>query len=173
MSIKPDAVLKGNILSYNYDMGRLQKENKCGYLKIVTTYKDSEGNTKTKTRYEKVTYEEYRMSRGVHINFNIKLVDTKSNEIMVSKNFNVKNQDHIHYAKYDGKDKDLVPGYWKHKNSDSDEDVIKDGRREINALQSLLSARTKIKTHDALANELMDDITGRIVEQVNNYNPEQ
>ncbi|MGC9330739.1 MAG: hypothetical protein ACP5DZ_02545 [Bacteroidales bacterium] len=173
MSIKPDAVLKGNILSYNYDMGRLQKDNKRGYLKIVTTYKDSEGNTKTKTRYEKVTYEEYRMSRGVHINFDISLVNTKTNEIVFSKNFNLKNIDNIHYAQYDGKGKDLVPGYWKYKNIDSNEDVIKDNHRDISALQSLLSARTKIKTHDALANELIDDITGRIVEQVNNYNPEQ
>ncbi|MFO7789918.1 MAG: tetratricopeptide repeat protein [Bacteroidota bacterium] len=172
-SLQPDAIVKGNVLSCNYNMGRLKKESKPGYLKIVTKYKDSEGNTKTKTRYEKVTYHEYHMQRGVSINFNFKLVDTKNNEILISNNYNMSNKDNIHYAKYDGKEKDLVPGYWKHKNSKSDEDVIKDNRRHVRALQSLLSARKKIKTHEALSNELLNEVTSKVVRQVNNYNPEQ
>ncbi len=173
MSVGSDAVLKGSILSYNYEMGRLQKNTKRGYLKIVTSYKDSEGNKKTKTRYEKVTYTEYSMERGVKINFNFNLIDTKSNEIIISRNFNLNNKDHIHYAEYEGKEKDLIPGYWKHKKSDSDEDVIRNNRNDIRALHSLLNARKKIKTHEALSNELIGDISNRVVQQINNYNPEQ
>jgi hypothetical protein len=171
--LQPDAILTGHILSFDYDMGRLKKQNKRGYLRVVTEYEDEEGNKRTKTQYKKVTYDEYSMSRGVSINFNFQLVDTKTNEIFLTKNFNLSNNDQLHYAKYEGKKQNLVPGYWKYQNSKSDEDVINDSRRAVRSLQSLLSARQKIKTYETLTNELIGNITNRTVEQINSYNPEQ
>ncbi|MFP4663077.1 MAG: hypothetical protein ACLFM1_01495 [Bacteroidales bacterium] len=171
-NIQPDAILTGHVLSYNYDMGRLKKETKPGYLKVVTSYKDDEGNTKTRTRYEKVSYEEYSMSRGVSIDFNFQLVDTKNNEIIITRNINQTQKDHLHYADYDGKKKNLVPGYWKNKHSKSEEDVIKTDRNSLRNLHRLLSARKKIKTYETLTNELMEVITNKAATAVNDYNPE-
>ncbi|MGM0625022.1 MAG: hypothetical protein ACQES0_04000 [Bacteroidota bacterium] len=171
-NIQPDAILTGHVLSYNYDMGRLKKETKPGYLKVVTSYKDDEGNTKTRTRYEKVSYEEFRMSRGVSIDFNFQLVDTKNNEIIITRNINQTQKDHLHYADYDGKKENLVPGYWKNKHSKSEEDEIKTDRNSLRNLHNLLSARKKIKTYETLTNELMQVITSRTATAVNNYNPE-
>jgi len=169
---QPDALVKGTIHSFNFDLGRIKKETKRGYLEIKTRYKDSEGKTKTKTRYEKVEYEELSMQRSAMIKFDISMVDTRTNEILLTKSFNLNNQDQIHYAKYDGRKNDLVPGYWKNKSTDSDEDVIRTGRSERIALQELLNARTKIKTMDALSVELIDEVSTQTVVRIINYNPE-
>jgi hypothetical protein len=171
-SVQPDALVKATIHSFNFDLGRLKKETKRGYLEIKTSYKDSEGKTQTKTSYKKVEYEELSMQRSAMIKFDVSMVDTRTNEIMLTKSFNLNNKDAIHYAKYDGKKQDLVPGYWKNKNTESDEDVIRSGHRDRRALQDLLNARTKIKTMDALSEELINEVSAQTVNKIVNYNPE-
>lgn len=171
-SIQPDAIIKATIHSFNFDLGRLKKEVKRGYLEIKTSYKDSEGKTKTKTSYKKVEYEELSMQRAAMIKFDVSMVDTRTNEILLTKSFNLNNKDAIHYATYDGKKQDLVPGYWKNKNTESDEDVIRSGYRDRKALQYLLNARTKIKTMDALSEELINEVSAQTVNKIVNYNPE-
>ncbi|MDA3912205.1 MAG: hypothetical protein PF448_12695 [Bacteroidales bacterium] len=171
-STQPDAIVKATIHSFNFDLGRLKKETKRGYLEIKTRYKDGEGKTQTKTTYQKVQYEELSMQRSAMIKFDISMVDTRTNEILLTKSFNLNNKDQIHYAKYGGKKQDLVPGYWKNKSTESDEDVIRSGHRDRRALQDLLNARTKIKTMDALAEELINEVSAQTVNRIINYNPE-
>ncbi|MEA1873939.1 MAG: hypothetical protein U9N51_05865 [Bacteroidota bacterium] len=171
-SVQPDVLVKATIHSFNFDLGRLKKEVKRGYLEIKTSYKDSEGKTQTKTSYKKVKYQELSMQRAAMIKFDVSMVDTRTNEILLTKSFNLNNKDQIHYAKYDGKKQDLVPGYWKNENSDSDEDVIRTSYRKRKALQELLGARSKIKTMDALSEELINEVSAQTVKRIVNYNPE-
>lgn len=171
-SIQPDAIVKGTIHSFTYDMGRLQKEDKRGYLEVKTQYKDSEGNTKTKTSYDKVSYQEFKMQRSVIMKFDVTMVDTRTSEILMTKSFNLTNKDAIHYAKYEGKKSALIPGYWKNKNTNSDEDVISNSRSERRELQELLKSRQKIKTFEALSSELLDEVTSNTVDNIVKYNPE-
>lgn len=169
---QPDAIVRGTIHSYTFDLGRLQRTPKRGYLEVKTTYKDSEGKSHTKTEYKKVEYEEFEMQRSVNIKFDISMVDTRTNEIMLTKSFNLSNKDEIHYANYNGKKQDLVPGYWKNKSTDSDEDVVRTNRSQRRALQDLLGARSKIKTLDALSSELLDEVSNQTVDRIVKYNPE-
>jgi hypothetical protein len=171
-SIQSDAIIKGEILSFSYNMGKIKKTPKRGYLEVTTTYKDSEGESHTKTEYDKVSYNEYYMQRSVILKFNVSMIDTKTNQIVVSKSFNLTNKDEINYAKYEGNTKKLVPGYWKSLRSSSDEDVIKNSGAQIRELQSKLSARTKIKTYDALTNEIVNTVSSETVDKIIKYNPE-
>jgi hypothetical protein len=50
--------------------------------------------------------------------------------------------------------------------------VIKNSGAQIRELQSKLSARTKIKTYDALTNEIVNTVSSETVDKIIKYNPE-
>jgi hypothetical protein len=172
-TIQPDAIVKGSIHNLSVDLGRLSKEEKRGYLEITSSFKDSEGNTQTKTSYKKVTYDEFFMKRSVSIKFDMTMVDTRNNAVLVSKSINLINSDQIHYADYEGKKEDLVPGYWKNKLLNNDEDVIENSRRDRQALQELLNGRKQIRTIESLKEELIDAVSDQTVNNILKYNPEK
>ncbi len=74
--------------------------------------------------------------------------------------------------KFDGEKKNLVPGYWKYKDTNSPEDVIKNNTGDINALKQLLNAQQTIKTTAILLDELIDRAVNGITNKVDKYNPE-
>ena len=73
--------------------------------------------------------------------------------------------------KFDGEKKNLVPGYWKYKDSNSPEDVIKNNSGDINALKQLLNASKQLKQRHLL-DELIDRAVNGITNKVDKYNPE-
>jgi (p)ppGpp synthase/HD superfamily hydrolase len=66
-----------------------------------------------------------------------------------------------------------VPGYWKYKNGKSEEDEIKDNKKDVRALNHLLRASRKIESSDQLLTRLMNDCVAKITTEVEDYNPEE
>jgi hypothetical protein len=166
----PDATLFCEINSFNYDAGRLKETNQRGYLKKRVKYKNPETDkTEYRTEYDKVDYKEFQMSRSVQMTISFRLINERSGEILSSGTRNINSVDEIHYATYGGNHNNLVPGYWKSKSSNSDEDVIRDNRRDVRALQELLSGRTQIKTYESLAKEVFTNSSGFVAAEVNKF----
>lgn len=168
-----DVVLICEIAAYSISKGDLNKEEKRGYLRKDTKVKDEEGNIKTITEYEKVIYYEYKMGRSVKISYSYKLADSRTSELYFADSKTLISADNIYYADYGGDKGSLVPGYWKTKRSESPEDVIHNGNKDISELKSLLESRRVIKTISTLETELFNAVATQISSAVNEYDPEK
>jgi hypothetical protein len=168
-----DVVLNIIVSLYNIEKGALNKEEKKGYLRKEKRVKDSEGNVRVTTEYDKVTYDEYKMGRAVKIAYEYKLIDNRTGELYFADSKSLINSDNIHYVEFTGNAKDLVPGYWKYKRLSSSEDVVKDNRNDVAALQALLGARKVIKTVGTLENEIQASVALQIANIVDEFNPEK
>jgi len=165
-------VLTGSVTKVSTSNGKLTKEEKRGYLKEVIKTKDAEGKEIEKIKYHKTTYLEYRQTSKANLSLNFKVVSTEDNSVMVSDMINVNNSDNIHYATFSGDKKKLIPGYWKYKNKNSQEDVKKDNKSDRNKLQNLLKADKDIKSGQILLGELLNNSVDQITKKVDSYNPE-
>lgn len=166
------SVLSGSVTSVSSVNGELNKNEKRGYLKVVTKTKNKEGQEVETVKYHKTTYMEYQQVNKANLALNFKLVSTEDNSVMVSDMISNNNSDKIHYATFGGDKNKLIPGYWKYKDRNSKEDVKKDNKSDINKLQNLLKADKNIKSAQTLLNELMSKSVNKMTEKVDKYNPE-
>lgn len=168
------ALFTGSITSFAVNEGRLNKQDKHGYLKEEIIVKDPvTGQSKKDYKYHKVTYTEYKQANRVTSSFQYQLTSTESSAIMVSDALDVNASDEIYFATFDGNINQLVPGYWERMDVDSPKDKISDSSSEVNFLQKLLSARRNIKSSETLKSELFDDLAGQVAKKINGYNPEE
>jgi len=167
-----NAILKGKVLNIKKSRGKLYKETKKGYLKEIKKSVNSEGLEVTKVDYKKTEYTQYNAANSAEIQVDFSLVSTDDNQVIVSELYKLNNSDKIDYAKFDGDKNKLVPGYWKSRGYKSDQDIIKDNWNDINTLKKLLRADQKIKPVSVLLDELVDQSIDKIVEKVDDYNPE-
>ncbi|PLX15118.1 MAG: hypothetical protein C0597_09210 [Marinilabiliales bacterium] len=167
------AVLTGTVTDIRMYNGKLDKDEKRGYLKHVTKTKDKEGKEIEKVSYTKTKYYEYDQTNRSSLSLNFKLVSTEDNSVLVSDQINHNKSDRIHYATYEGDKNKLIPGYWKYSNRESSEDVKKDNKSDINHLQDLLKADKNIKSAQTLLTELINQSVNEITQKVDKYNPEK
>ncbi len=167
------AVLNGSVTKVSTTNGKLNKEQKRGYLKEVTKTKNKEGEEITKVKYFKTNYLEYKQTNRANLALSFKLISTEDNSVMVSDMINISNSDNIHYATYKGDKSKLIPGYWRYKDRDSKEDIKKDNKSDINKLKNLLNGDSSIKSAQSLLNELFNQSVYKITKKVNKYNPEK
>jgi hypothetical protein len=167
------AVLQGRVDNVSLLPGNLIKTDKRGYIKEVTKIRNEAGEEIEKVNYHKTEYEEYEITNRSGLEMSFRLVSTENGEILVSDIYTLSNSDHAHYAKFEGDRDKLVPGYWKHKNSTSKEDVVKDNRSDVRDLQSLLRANRSVKPVTTLLNELIIEATDRMKNKIDAYNPEE
>ncbi|MDD4148921.1 MAG: hypothetical protein PHE33_02720 [Bacteroidales bacterium] len=165
-----DLSLYCEISKFTYNKGTVETIEKKGYLrkKVKVLNRESE-EYEYKNEYSKVKYNEYKMSRTLDMNFMYKLVDKRTGEIKATTSKQVLVRDDIHYAKYTGDNKNLVPGYWKYLILSSEEDYINDRSSEINKLNSLLTARSQIKDYNTLSIEAINETAGIISNGVNKF----
>lgn len=166
------AVLSGNINEMIRIDGNLFKTVRRGFRKEVLKEKNEAGQEIEKIIWHKIEYTEFEIENKSKLSLYYKLVSTENGMVLLGDVITINKSDKAHYAKYDGEKKNLVPGYWKYKDQNSPEDVIKNNQGDINDLKNLFSARQTVKTTSALAGELMDEGTERIAQKVENYNPE-
>jgi len=170
VAVAPDAILFSEINSFDYTPGRLEETEKRGYLKRVVEYKDDETDEiRRRTEYSKVTYSEFEQQRSVSMNFSYRLVDDRTGRILNSGTRTFRARDRIHYAVYGGDSDNLVPGYWKHRRRDSEEDVIRDSRRHVRDLQALLDSRKEIKSYETLVADIFESASEYVSSNINRY----
>ncbi len=156
------AVLMLEYKDYVKKAGNLEKDKKTGFRREVM--KTNDGETKVYDR--QTTYFEYSRENRVALTVNYKLISTETGEILLSDSYEESEQDEIKYATFSGDKKQLYPaksvgGSW----------VLDD--RGYRSLQSLLGARTEIKSVESLKRKLFNELAGEIARDVNNFNPEK
>lgn len=167
------ALLTGEIIRLERTSGELQKTEKRGYLKEEKKVKDkTTGEEKIETEFHKVTYFEFTRENIVKVSFKYQLSSTETASVLVSDEMDINANDNIHYAEFEGKMENLIPGYWEFADKKSPKDKINDNQSDINKLQSLLKASKTIKSIDALQGQVFDDIAKRVAAKINQYNPE-
>ncbi len=167
------AVLICRLQAYKAEEGDLQKEQKKGFLKREYKVRDPEtGQEETRTRYEKVFYQEFQKENAVQCVLSYKLVATATGAVLSSDRFTVSESDRLHYADFKGDKRGLVPGYWEYKNKPSEKDEIRDHFRARLYLQQLLQNTRKIRTIASLREAVIAGGASRIAGKVNAYNPE-
>lgn len=166
--------LSATITKFAPRSGSLQKSKERGYVKKIIKYKDKEtGETKTKTEYNKVSYYEYEQVNSVKIEFQFKLISAETGEVLLSEYFTKKYRDKVHYARFKGDSKNLVPGYWESLKGKSSKDRIEDNRKDVNRLHRLLKASSKIKSTEKLTEELVDALAKFTADKIDVYNPDK
>lgn len=166
------AILNGKVLNVKSTQGKLNKETKTAYLKVIKKTVNSEGVEVPKVEYKKTQYTEYKAYNSAEFQLDFNMVSTANNQIIVSDLYKLKNGNKLNYAKYDGDKNKLVPGYWKSRSQSSSQDVIKDNVNDVSSLKSLLRANQQIKPASVLLEDLIDQSVLKIVDKIDNYNPE-
>ena len=168
-----NALISCEIHSFSTKEGNLQSREKKGYLKKKYTVKDSEtGKKKTRTRYKKVKYKEYKKTNRVKCVLSFKLISAETGKILVSDRISKNLQDKIHFAEYDGDEDKLIPGYWKYKNRKSDKDRKNDNFLARMQLNRLLNGDKKIKSIESLTNKVIEKGSNLVARKINAFNPE-
>ncbi|MCD4697238.1 MAG: hypothetical protein K8S16_13455 [Bacteroidales bacterium] len=167
------AILFAEINDHKKFESKLKKTPKKGYIKEVIKLRNDEGGETESIIYHKTKYTEFEAKNEASLNLTYKMVSTLNSELLISDGFSRKKEDEVHYAVFDGKKKNLVPGYWKYKDKRSVEDVVRNEKKEVRALKRLLDSKHKIKTATAMLNELIEQSVKSITSKVDAYNPEK
>lgn len=166
------SLLTGQLQEYTIYNGSLKKSEKKGYIKEIKT-EVKNGEKVEKTVYHKVNYYEYNQSKSITCKFQFKLISTETAEVLVSDIITVTADDEIHYAKFDGNNKNLVKGYWESSKKKSSKDEVDDNYSDNKKLQRLLNGRSNIKSIDKLKIEISNYIGTKTATKVEKYDPEK
>lgn len=147
---------------FSKNKGELSKKEQTGFERIVT--KDEDGNSKI---YDKrVKYFEYEQKNSVKMKVTYKLISTENAQILLSNTYSGTRADEINYATYSGDKNILYPAISRSGTYSVDESGFR-------RLQNNLNSRTNITTVDNLEMSLFKDISGKIAQDINNFNPEK
>lgn len=168
-----EAVLQVQVNEVKKIEGKRKEKTERGYLKEVHVYKDKEGFERKKETFSKTTYKVYSKINSASVKLAYQMLSTASGSLMITDDLKNTRSDEIKYGRYQGDVKKLVPGYWKSKKQDSDEDVIHDNTYRIRELRKLMIASDKIKQVNALLESASKNVIAELAFAVNNYNPEK
>lgn len=156
------AVLILDYDAYIKNEGKMQKESKPGFERIV-----AEGKDGVRSIYDKeITYYTFAQQNAVSLNVSYKLVSATTGEIMISNRYRDAQDDEVYFATYDGDQNILFPATGSIGKYNVDEGGYK-------RLQALLNAETGIKSMEYLQSVLFNNLAGEIASDINNFNPER
>ncbi|MBU2652216.1 MAG: hypothetical protein KKA81_14905 [Bacteroidetes bacterium] len=167
------AILSCEIQDYKALAGPLQSTKMKGFLKQEYKVKNPEtGLEETRTKYDKVYYQEYEKTNSVSSSISYKLVSRETGEVLSVDRFTLAESDKMHYVEFTGGKGELIPGYWEYQYKASDKDEIRDNYRAKSNLQRLLSDTRQIRSIESLKEDMIQDAANRIAGKINAYNPE-
>jgi hypothetical protein len=168
------AIVNGMVIKFDAKDNRAESEVKRGYTKEEITKKDKVTGQETKeVKYHKVTYIETQNTNTAYISIQYQLSSTETGAILVSDALNITKTDKMHYAIFNGEDNKLVPGYWEHIDKESAKDRIDDNPIAVEAIRKLLKAKQSIKSAEALKDEALAEISAKVAQKIERYNPEE
>jgi hypothetical protein len=168
-----DVILSGELLNFGKRNGKLEETPKRGYIKEIEKIRNQQGEEIEKAVYHKTNYSEFYAENAASLNVNYQMISTANSEVLLSRSFSEQKTDEVHYAVFEGDNNKLVPGYWKYKKGKSEEDEIKDIKRDVRELKRLLDGDRKMLSSDQLLKKLMTECVAEITSRVENYNPEE
>ncbi len=170
---KSKAILEASIQKFNKNEGKLTKTEKRGYVRRTEEYVDKETKLKkTRTVYDKVVYYEYKLAKSLTCTISYTLKRRDRDEVPISDSFNKELSDKLHYIKFDGDYKKLVPGTWKYKGKKSESDKVYDSEAAVKELQDLYNSKKTATSITEMENTLLQNCVEQITGQIKNYKPE-
>ncbi len=156
------AVLYCNFIEFTQTKGKLVQKKRTGFEKIP--HKNSEGETYYETK--KVSYVEYSQQNYVNCRLEYRLISTETGEILISDIISRNDEDKINYAVYGGNTQYLLPAYQQNGVHAPDEN-------NSGHLHKLLKSRKRIHSIEQLTNDVFLEISQKIANRINRFNPEQ
>ena len=168
------ALLKGTLLEIKTDTEKPSVTTGRAYKEIRTKKYDpvKKTNYYEKT-YQKVNYTNTKASNAVRMSFRIQLISAETGQILMSEIIELSEQSSVDYSSYDGDYRDLVPGHWKSRNSNSAEDKIITSSGAVNSFRSQFSASRNLRSVENMKSELEKEIANKAARLVISYNPEE
>ncbi|MFA5648294.1 MAG: hypothetical protein WC951_08265 [Bacteroidales bacterium] len=167
------AILTATVIRFEVLEGRMQTNEKRGYIKKTVTYKDKQtGEERKVIEYDKVNYTEVSKINSSGVSIQYQLTSTETAEVLLSNVITIHKSDALNYAQYKGDSKNLVPGHWEQLNKKLPKDRVDDNPNDVRHLQRLLNAEKEIKSAHQLKTEALTDFSAQLARQVSAYNPE-
>lgn len=169
-----NAIFSATVVEFKQAAGKLEKVEKRGYLKEVTTTKNKEtGQEEKNVSYKKVIYYTYSVKNISVVSLKYQLTSVETGAVMVSDVVREGFDDETSYATFDGDSDKLVPGYWEKMNKDSEKDYVSDTPAEVSNLRKLLSANREVSSVAKLTDKAINETATKVAQKINRYNPEQ
>ncbi|WP_430810157.1 MULTISPECIES: hypothetical protein [unclassified Carboxylicivirga] len=166
-------ILSARINSYHKQKGPQKKVEKRAYLK--QTVEQINPDTKLKEQkiiYTKVRYYEYTRENKVSLSLSFDLDRVDKDEKAIADTYTGEQHDRVHFARFEGSHKQLVPGTWQHIDKDSEADQIYDSENATGKLHALFTARHEITSIDKLESQLLNTCAQHVSKSVSSYQPE-
>lgn len=172
-NVQAKTILTGKVVRVYSKPGSLRKVEKRAYRKYTVEVVNETTKLKEKqTKYDKVKYFEYEQKNTVQLSIQYSLVRIDNGEIVLSDVFTAEETDKVHYAKYTGNFKQLVPGQWKSATQDAETDKIFDDQNAIRQLHQLFSNKKELRSAYQIEADLINKGASIISNHIANYNPE-
>lgn len=156
------AVLLVSFLDFEKLGGKPKAKEKTGFERELV--KTTTGETSYRDKL--VSYMEYAQENLVEMDVSFKLINTENGEILLSDSYSDKESDEMNYARYDGNRQSLYPAI-------KINDTWSVNENKYNKLQSLLQSDGDIMSIDRLQERLFDNITGKMANNIHQFNPEK
>lgn len=149
-------VVIGELVNYKETTGRLIPSEKKGWLG-------------TSLKSAKTKYMQYSQKRVLEGGFRYQLMNTETGEVIAAGNLPFCVDDEIHYAKFNGNNELLYPGFWKYQLIGSSQDYIEYDSESKKSLEDMLSGRDQLKSVVDLQFQLADEVAGQVAIEIQNF----
>ena len=163
------AVLTGRLIAYQARNPTPKTSREKGWKAEKIRYKTASGETQTRTKYTKTTYQKVENERSVRMTFQFKLISSETGEILATDLLREQQVDHLEYAEYDGDPKTLYPGFWQSMGMQGERDKVFNSRTQKQSLDQQLNARKKVKSETELRQQLAERISRKTARAVYQY----
>lgn len=168
------ALLKVVIIEAREVEGKLQVENRKGFLGTPTNVKDpATGAVTTQMQYNRVFYQQFSRENEVFASIQFQLVSTATGEILLSDIVEMRRSDRADYARFEGDHRHLFAGTWESQRRPSPNDRMYNSPRAKRELNSQLQASDQVEAISSLRSQLVRDVSARMAQQLQSFNPER
>ncbi len=168
-----NAIFVGKLISANKNTGQLRKSSRTGWLgKEVPFIDPATGTKKVRIVYTKVYYYEYEQENTVTCTFQYQLISTATGEVLLSDIVEIKENDYINYATFNGDSRLLIDGYWRNQYKEEASDRRYDSYSQKSELDKKLKADRQITDVETLANQVFSRVGRSVAAAIGKFNPE-
>ncbi|BAV95304.1 hypothetical protein JBKA6_1291 [Ichthyobacterium seriolicida] len=158
----------------NDHIGSHHKQTKKGWEEYKYEKKNPDtGRKEIHTGYDKIYYVEHSQENRVNLKIKIRMESVEKKQIIFSDYIDGSREDRVNYIEYEGNKGSLRTGYWKHLNSHSDSDVVRDSFLDRIHVSSLLNARKEITSAEDMKRDIINSILDNLSKKIVSFDPEE
>jgi hypothetical protein len=168
------ALLKATVIEARESEGRLQRENRKGFLGTPVNVTDPQtGAVVSQMQYNRVFYQHFTRENEVVVHVQYQLVSTATGEILLSDVIEMRRTDRAEYSRFEGDHRHLFAGVWENQKRPSPNDRMYNSPRAKRELNAMLQASDKVESVPNLRSQIVRDLSARMSQQLQSFNPER